>query len=526
VQIKNLNMRGKLSTILRKCNLFRVFIGYISLSTFYCLFATNVLAKESLKIDLSTELRQGNFLIGLKQYLGGKNDTFSKENTILFSNEDGLLSLQSSNGIKYKSKKINIIWKEKPLKTPYTIQRLVFGPYSSYESAKKQAINLKEKGFKTTVTYPKNWEVWIPFNNKLSRDEYKYKIFTKTFKTQITPFLKGRYTFHELEGPIYISAREELKVNNINYGNKFFLVKDSYGTWTLIQKIKFDDYLEGVLPHEIGINSPLEALKSQAVIARTWGIYNSERFSMDKYHLCITTQCQVYKPTNVKNERIQKAVKDTSNIIITYGNQPINSFYHGSNGGISAKASESWQIDDEPYLNSIIDGSSSLKKSIKNSIRNKSELKQFLEFDKKDFYGSNHSLFRWNKKISSKIILDNLMKKKLIDKSDQVLKINVVERGLSGRVTKLEIKLKSSDQSIFLFKDDIRRIFSFLPSNLFIINKLNDNLWIFRGGGFGHGVGLSQSGAIEMAELGFTYEQILNHYYQGTKLQKIKILSQ
>ena len=66
----------------------------------------------------------------------------------------------------------------------------------------------------------------------------------------------------------------------------------------------------------------------------------------------------------------------------------------------------------------------------------------------------------------------------------------------------------------------------FFPSNLFIINKLNDNLWLFRGGGFGHGVGLSQSGAIEMAEMGFNYEQILNHYYQGTKLKKIEILPQ
>ena len=53
--------------------------------------------------------------------------------------------------------------------------------------------------------------------------------------------------------------------------------------------------MEGVLPHEIGLNSPLEALKAQAIIARTWAIYNSERFNADKYHLCITTQCQVSK---------------------------------------------------------------------------------------------------------------------------------------------------------------------------------------------------------------------------------------
>ena len=86
--------------------------------------------------------------------------------------------------------------------------------------------------------------------------------------------------------------------------------------------------------------------------------------------------------------------------------------------------------------------------------------------------------------------------------------------------------MRNSKKPIVLIKDDIRRILSFLPSNLFTIDKLNNNLWLFKGGGFGHGVGLSQSGAIEMAKLGFTYEQILNHYYRDAKLKKIEILSQ
>ena len=90
--------------------------------------------------------------------------------------------------------------------------------------------------------------------------------------------------------------------------------------------------MAGVLPYEIGPNSPLEALKAQAVIARTWGIFNSDRFNMDKYHLCITTQCQVYKPSKITNKKVQKAIEATSNLILTYRNQPINAFYHGSNG--------------------------------------------------------------------------------------------------------------------------------------------------------------------------------------------------
>ena len=142
------------------------------------------------------------------------------------------------------------------------------------------------------------------------------------------------------------------------------------------------------------------------------------------------------------------------------------------------------------------------------------------------FYGSNHSLFRWNKKISGFEIKEKLIQNKLMSINDNVLNLKSIERGSSGRVTKLEIQTDKSNKSIVLVKDDIRRVLNFIPSNLFTINKLSDDLWLLRGGGFGHGVGLSQSGAIEMAKLGFSYEQILNHYYRNAKLKKFEILSQ
>ena len=145
--------------------------------------------------------------------------------------------------------------------------------------------------------------------------------------------------------------------------------------------------MAGVLPYEIGPNSPLEALKAQAVISRTWGIFNSDRFNMDKYHLCISTQCQVYKPSKIKNKKVQKAIEATSNLILTYRNQPINAFYHGSNGGISATAGESWQIQDYFYFNSIIDGSKSLNQIFKLPLTNESDLNNFLDFDKEQFMG-------------------------------------------------------------------------------------------------------------------------------------------
>ena len=503
-----------------------LFLGCISLLIINAKFTFSLAAEQLQDLELKNEIKKGKFLIGLKQYLGGENDSFSEKKNINFTTNKGFLNLISSNGIKHKSKQINIYWADIPLKNPKTIERIVFGPFASYESAKKQAEKLKDKGFDTTVAYPNNWEVWIPFQDDLPEFELKNKIFRKIKNFQITPVLRSEYNAMKLEGPIYINAQEEIKINGVNFGKNFYLLKDSYGTWTLVQKIEFDDYLAGVLPYEIGPNSPLEALKAQAVIARTWGIFNSDRFNMDNYHLCISTQCQVYKPSKISNKNVQKAIDATSNLILTYENQPINAFYHGSNGGVSATAGESWQIQDYSYFNSIIDGSKSLNTIFKLPIKNESDLNNFLDFDKEQFYGSNHSLFRWNKKISSLEIKEKLLKNKLININEDVLNLNSIERGSSGRVKKLEIQTDKANKSIVLVKDDIRRVLNFIPSNLFTINKLSDDLWLLKGGGFGHGVGLSQSGAIRMAELGFTYEQILNHYYQDAKLEKIEILSQ
>jgi len=143
-------------------NLFLVCIFLLKINAIFSPFSV---AEELLKIELNTEIKKGKFLIGLKQYLGGENDSFSKRKNINFITNKGFIKLQSSNGIKYKSKQINITWQDIPIKNPKTIERIVFGPFASYESAKKQAEKLKDKGFETTVAYPKNWEVWIPFED-------------------------------------------------------------------------------------------------------------------------------------------------------------------------------------------------------------------------------------------------------------------------------------------------------------------------------------------------------------------------
>ena len=135
---------------------------------------------------------------------------------------------------------------------------------------------------------------------------------------------------------------------------------------------------------------------------------------------------------DVYKRQVLQAIEATSDLILTYGNKPINAFYHGSNGGVTATSGESWQIQDFSYFNSIIDGSKSLNKIFKLPITNESDLNKFLDFDKEQFYGSNHSLFRWNKKISSLKIKEQLIKNKLININEDVLDLNSIERGSSG----------------------------------------------------------------------------------------------
>ncbi len=492
-----------------------IYVFFISL-TFFLNFSfknNSIYAEQIIDINLEKEIKKGNFLIGLKQYLG-KNKI--NEDTLILQADDQFLRVESANGLQHQSKQVKIVFKKVPLEKPYTIKKLVSQPFSSFESAKKQSEILLKKGLKPLITMPSHWEIWLPIENR-DKVNQNFKIRRRNINYEIIPFLINKYTFQKLDGPISVTSDDVIKINNVNYGKNFYLIKDSYGTWTLVQKLSFKEYLKGVLPYEIGANSPLEALKAQAVIARTWAIYNSNRFKADKFHLCVTTQCQVYKPS-ITNENIEKAILDTQNKVLVFKGKPINAFYHASNGGISASASESWKISDYPYLTSDFDLINFGRKNLYPSIKSREELKNFLQSDKNIFFGKDHHLFRWERKVSAKEIFNLLQKNDLVNKNSEILDLKIINRGTSGRVSKLEISHGNPIQKITLVKDDIRKSLNFLPSNLFIIDKINDNLWVFTGGGFGHGVGLSQSGAIEMAKIGYSYKKILKQYYKKTKI--------
>ena len=119
----------------------------------------------------------------------------------------------------------------------------------------------------------------------------------------------------------------------------------------MIEEVPLERYLLGVVPYEIGSGAPKAALAAQAVLARTWALANSHRFSIDGYHLCSDTQCQVYKDPRRASERVRNAISNTSGKYLTWKKKPIHAVYHASNGGVMASGNEAWAMTPLPYLN-------------------------------------------------------------------------------------------------------------------------------------------------------------------------------
>ena len=453
-------------------------------------------------------------LVGIKPYLG--REIFNEKNSPtlnLVSNGTNLI-LKDADGVMRKAKEINIGWRAKQLRKPKVFVRKKIGPLASFESAERLANDLKDRGIESTIAHPFDWEVWVSAHIKIpeSIDSAYQKI--KVSKS-VVPYLDQNNQKIPLKGPIYLYAPDGLLWENGIYSGPFSIQSDAYGTWTLVEHVPIERYLNGVVPYEIGSSSPEAALAAQAVLARTWAVANSHRFKVDGYNLCSDTQCQVYKDPSKSNQKIKTAIKKTAGKILTWKKQPINTVYHATNGGVMASVDEAWSTYPAPYLQMRLDGPKNWAKEVDLPLSNEEYLKSFL-FSKSDAFGSDHPLFRWNRTLEASQISKQLYQAQKVSSSFFPKKIKTLSRGTSGRVTSLKIEGNTGSE-VLLKLDDIRRVLRQLPSTLFVVKEIKEGKWLFSGGGFGHGVGMSQSGAIDLAKNGWTTKQILSHYYPKTK---------
>ncbi len=453
-------------------------------------------------------------LVGIQPYLGKEIINDHKSPSLKLVSNGRNLILKDADGVIRKAKEINIGWRAKQLLNPKVFFRHKIGPFASFESAERLANDLKDKGIESTIAHPLDWEVWVSGNIKMPpsiKSNYqKIKVSKIVF-----PYLDGNNGKIALKGPLSLQAPDGLRWEKGVYLGPFSIQLDAYGSWTLVEHVPIERYLSGVVPYEIGASSPEAALAAQAVLARTWAMANSHRFKVDGYNLCSDTQCQVYKDPSNANLKIKTAIKKTTGQILTWNQKPINTVYHATNGGVMASVDEAWSINQVPYLQMRLDGPKHWTRSVDLPLSNEKYLKSFL-FSKSEAFGSDHPLFRWERTIDSSQISQQLKKAQKVGSSFYPNKIEVVRRGSSGRVTSLKIYGKTSSE-VLLKLDEIRRVLRELPSTLFVVKEIKEGKWLFSGGGFGHGAGMSQSGAIELAKKGWTTKQILSHYYPKTK---------
>ena len=421
----------------------------------------------------------------------------------------GLLTLIDGRGQRFMAPQLLLYWRRSPLPVPLAIQRRVVGPLPSYETADQVARGWRAQGAAVAIAKPGDWEVWAPPSAPDPVGQ-SARLVSRTESSQLLLELRRSQGNVELAGPLRLEAPQGLQWQGGTYAGPFLLQADAHGTWSLVEQVPLERYLQGVVPHEIGAGSPPAALAAQAVLARTWALRNRQRFVVDGYHLCADTQCQVYSDPRQGGAEVSQAIAASAGQVLAEAGQPIQAVYHASNGGVAAGFEEVWRGNALPYLRPFADGPAAFSARFPIPLA-PGRLGELLG-DGGQAWGADHPVFRWQRRITA----DQLQAALGAAAVGRPNRLKVLERGASGRVLALEIAGASGSRVLRL--DAIRRTLRQLPSTLFSVSPAGPGVWSVQGAGFGHGAGLSQAGAIDLARRGWSRDRILEHYYPGTKL--------
>ena len=311
--------------------------------------------------------------------------------------------------------------------------------------------------------------------------------------------IKSKEEIVEVEEKIEQKEEKENKEEPYEYKN-YKTVKLLHSKTGEIEELEIDTYLLGVVSSEMPADFEMEALKAQAVVARTYTVYKIMQGSKhENADICDDSKCcqawiskedrlNRWDEDKRKNnwEKIEEAVFSTKGKIITYEGKPINAFFHSNSGGITDTASNVWNGMDYPYLQSVETSGEDayLQYSSELSLTKEEFIEKIKEY---------HSDFE--------IDFSNEEQIKILEYTDgeRIKTIKIGNLNLSGV--------------------EIRNIFS-LKSAKFEITVEGDNIK-FNVIGYGHGVGMSQTGADSLAKQGKNYEEIIKHFYTGVEIVEI-----
>ena len=283
------------------------------------------------------------------------------------------------------------------------------------------------------------------------------------------------------------SKESGIKVKGKRYRGKIEIVMDK-SSLLLINELKLEDYLVGLINQEISSKWPMEAVKAQAVVARTYALYQKKNRKYPTYDLESTVTSQVYGGMDSEDELARQAVKETEGEVAYYNGEMIQALYHSSCGGKTEDALEVWGKE-IPYLKSI-----------------------------KDPHCTEAPNYFWQYVIDLNGLRDRLMR--FNGGIGEINSVSILKRSRTGRVT--SISVRHSNGSFELPGKDFREALGFenLRSTDFTIKIKGDSVYLAGSGG-GHGVGMCQWGAKGMAEEGKSYKDILKWYYPGVTIKRM-----
>ena len=423
--------------------------------------------------------------------------------------------------------------------------------YQDLGAAKEQVTALTQKGIKAYCAYVDSWQVWAGFyidqnsaqadidtNFKSILPEGTYTI-VQPSDSRIVVMSGGGETllvFGSSKGKFQIRPKTEnnpcaLKINNKDlYRGNLEVLRSSGSDMTLINIVPLEQYLYGVVPAEIGKGVHLEAAKAQAIVSRTYAINGVNAHGKNGFDLCTTEHCHVYKGYSAESPTTNRAVDETAGKSVVYNGKSAQVFYSSSNGGYTEDVKNVWNPKLEiPYLAGFKDKydpakpwevtltASQVKQKTKGSlgdilgisITNTSGSGRVTELQIK---GTSKTESYYREACRTLFGFKSQLYTFTTD-ADVAIKSNnsSVKTSLSNRSVMTASGLKTlkgnSGQAVVLGADNVKRTVPSVPT-----------VYKFTGTGYGHGIGMSQLGAIAMANAGFKSEEIVTYYFPGTTI--------
>lgn len=312
------------------------------------------------------------------------------------------------------------------------------------------------------------------------------------------------------------------------YTGTLIFAPDKTGKIVVMNSLGAEKILKGVVPAEIFASAPAGALQAQAIAARNEMLAAiGVRNLADPFMLRSDVMDQVYAGIDAEDPRTSRAVEATRGEVMLYGNQLVNAVYSSNAAGFTENNENVWDGEPRPHLRGRPDApNDKVPAGFRNGIT-EANLQAFLDSEfpahSKIAPVSSAQLYRWNRTVQGDTPAKWL--KEANQDIGRIKDARVLSRGISGRVIRIELTGERG-KAVIERELNVRRLFGGLRSGLFIMtmDKGRDGFverFHFTGGGFGHGVGMCQTGAIGMASQGASHRAILTHYYRGIDVKKL-----